>query len=75
MMHIASAFDTPIETVWGNTHPLFGMYAYRPKSKNIYNHIVKLRCNPCSKLGSSECPRGHFKCMLQQDVEQIVKNC
>ena len=75
MMHIASAFDTPIEAVWGNTHPLFGMYAYRPENKNINNHQVDLPCNPCSKLGSDNCPRGHFKCMMDQDVAQIVKNC
>jgi len=74
MMHIAAAFDTPIEAVWGNTHPSFGMYAYRPQQSNITNHKVQLKCNPCSKLGSDKCPRGHFNCMHMQNVEQIVKN-
>ncbi|MGB1038191.1 MAG: glycosyltransferase family 9 protein [Bacteroidia bacterium] len=75
MMHIASAFDTPIISIWGNTHPHFGMYAYRPKKGQIHNHIVPLKCNPCSKLGSKVCPRGHFRCMVEQDIGQIVKNC
>ncbi|PCJ67407.1 MAG: glycosyl transferase [Bacteroidetes bacterium] len=75
MMHIASAFDTQIEAIWGNTNPAFGMYAYRPSGVNIDDHIVSLKCNPCSKLGSNICPRGHFKCMNMQNVEQIVKNC
>tara|TARA_B110000879_G_C11166898_1_gene511726 strand:+ start:1209 stop:2192 length:984 start_codon:yes stop_codon:yes gene_type:complete len=75
LMHIASSFDIPIQAIWGNTNPDFGMYAYRSNADTITNHIVKLACQPCSKLGSDKCPRGHFDCMLKQDVEQIVKNC
>jgi heptosyltransferase-2 len=75
LMHIASAFSVPIHTLWGNTHPAFGMYAYRPADTNIYNYQVALSCNPCSKLGSDYCPKGHFQCMNLQNVEQIVKNC
>ncbi|MDB9883272.1 glycosyltransferase family 9 protein [Bacteroidia bacterium] len=75
MMHIASAFDTKIEAVWGNTNPLFGMYAYRSNNQGINNHQVSVACNPCSKLGSDKCPRGHFGCMNEQNIEQIVKNC
>jgi ADP-heptose:LPS heptosyltransferase len=75
LMHIASAFDTPIHALWGNTNPLFGMYAYRSNKKDTYNYHVPLDCNPCSKLGSNSCPRGHFHCMLKQNTEQVVKNC
>ncbi len=75
LMHIASAFETPIHCLWGNTHPSFGMYAYRVQTQTIFNHQVDLKCNPCSKLGSNSCPRGHFKCMQKQNVEQVVKNC
>lgn len=76
LMHIASAFDIPIHTIWGNTHPDFGMYAYRPNRGDIKDYqVANLPCNPCSKLGSDSCPRGHFDCMLKQNVEQIVKNC
>ena len=75
LMHIASSFDIPIQAVWGNTSPHFGMHAYRPNTGTITNYVVKLSCQPCSKLGSDKCPRGHFDCMLKQDVEQIVKNC
>jgi len=75
LMHIASAFDIPIHTLWGNTHPDFGMYAYRVHNTEINNYNVNLKCQPCSKLGSDLCPRAHFSCMLNQNVEQIVKNC
>ncbi len=77
MMHIAAAYKKRIVSVWGNTHPLLGMYAYVPGEfqNQVYTHQVDLNCRPCSKLGSSSCPRGHFNCMNLQNVDEIVKNC
>jgi ADP-heptose:LPS heptosyltransferase len=75
LMHIASAFETPIHCLWGNTHPSFGMYAYRTNKEELFNYQVDLKCSPCSKLGGDSCPRGHFECMLKQNIKQIVKNC
>lgn len=76
MMHIASTFDTEIVSVWGNTTPALGMYPYRPKQKETYHiHEVEgLPCRPCSKIGYQECPKKHFRCMMDQDVDAIVKN-
>lgn len=73
LMHIASAFDTPIVSVWGNTIPAFGMYPYRKEpEKNIRIHQVEnLSCRPCSKIGYQKCPKGHFKCMNNQDADAI----
>lgn len=73
MMHIAAAFDLPIVSIWGNTVPEFGMYPYRPQAPNSYSiHEVKgLSCRPCSKIGFAKCPKGHFKCMMDQDVVGI----
>lgn len=74
LMHIASAFSTPIISVWGNTIPAFGMYPYRKESeKNIRIHQVdNLSCRPCSKIGYQKCPKGHFKCMNDQDIKAIT---
>ncbi len=76
LMHITSAFETPIVSVWGNTVPELGMYAYSPQDKNkVSIHEVKdLKCRPCSKIGYASCPKKHFKCMENQDVEKIVKD-
>lgn len=73
MMHIGAAFDIPIVSIWGNTVPEFGMYPYRPQAPNSYSiHEVKdLPCRPCSKIGYDKCPKGHFKCMLDQDTGAI----
>ena len=61
LMHIASAFKKNIYSIWGNTIPSFGMYPYRTKFTIFENN--KINCRPCSKIGFSKCPKGHFKCM------------
>ena len=74
LMHIAAAFHKNIVSVWGNTVPELGMYPYLPKEPEKC-HIVEckcVRCRPCSKLGFKECPRKHFKCMMDIDVRFIV---
>lgn len=76
MMHIASCFEIPTVSVWGNTVPELGMYPYFPKGKENYSiHEVKgLKCRPCSKIGFKECPKKHFNCMLLQDETTIAQD-
>lgn len=69
MMHIASAFDKKIFSVWGNTIPQFGMYPYMAHKDSRIIEVNGLNCRPCSKIGFSKCPKGHFKCM-----EEINEN-
>lgn len=73
LMHIASCFETPIVSVWGNTVPDFGMYTYAPQNPGLYSihEVAGLSCRPCSKIGYKECPKKHFKCMNLQDVGAI----
>ncbi len=61
LMHIAAAFKKQVFSIWGNTVPIFGMYPYRTKFMILENN--RLNCRPCSKIGYSKCPKGHFKCM------------
>lgn len=67
LMHIAAAFKKEIFSIWGNTTPAFGMYPYRTKFTIFENN--NLDCRPCSKLGYSKCPQGHFKCMNDQKFD------
>jgi ADP-heptose:LPS heptosyltransferase len=71
MMHIASAYKKKIISVWGNTIPEFGMYPYLPHPESILMEIAGLRCRPCSKLGFAECPRKHFRCMMEHDFRFV----
>lgn len=74
LMHIATAFDVPIVSVWGNTVPELGMYPFYPNNPSLYSiHEVKdLNCRPCSKIGFESCPKKHFNCMSLQDVDKII---
>jgi ADP-heptose:LPS heptosyltransferase len=74
LMHIASCFEVPVISVWGNTIPEFGMYPYFPSKPELFSiHEVKdLSCRPCSKIGYQDCPKKHFRCMVEQDVEKVV---
>jgi len=76
LMHIASAFGKEILSLWGNTIPEFGMYPYFPKGQEYKNHIFEVKelsCRPCSKIGFESCPKKHFKCMLDIDLDAVVK--
>ncbi len=74
LMHIAAAFKKPVISVWGNTVSRFGMYPYygNDNIENIKFEVQDLPCRPCSKIGYRKCPRGHFKCMRQQDINSIA---
>ncbi len=73
MMHIASCFQTPTISVWGNTVPDLGMHPYFPENPELYSihEVTGLNCRPCSKIGFQECPKGHFNCMNLQDAKAI----
>ena len=75
LMHIAAAFRKPITVVWGNTIPAFGMYPYLPNNSPLHHNVeVKnLICRPCSKIGFQQCPKGHFRCMQDIVVAEVVR--
>lgn len=73
-MHIAAAFRKNVVSVWGNTVPEFGMGPYIPQHPER-GHIAQvegLSCRPCSKIGHDHCPKGHFRCMENQDLRAIA---
>lgn len=75
LMHIASCFDVPLFTLWGNTVPELGMYPYRPKGGVEHRYEVSgLSCRPCSKIGFQKCPEQHFKCMINHNTAQIAQD-
>ena len=74
MMHIAAAFKKKIISIWGNTIPEFGMYPYLPEGgESFISEVDGLSCRPCSKIGYDKCPKGHFKCMEEQNIQLITK--
>jgi ADP-heptose:LPS heptosyltransferase len=75
LMHIAAAFRKEVFSLWGNTIPAFGMYPYLPghEEKSHIFEVDGLSCRPCSKLGYARCPRKHFRCMMDQDMDTLLK--
>jgi len=76
LMHIASCFDIPIVSIWGNTVPALGMFPYYPSAKEKFSihEVQNLSCRPCSKIGHQSCPKKHFNCMNFQDIETISED-
>ena len=76
LMHIAAALDKRIITIWGSTVPAFGMYPFIKNGGNQYisQQVEGLHCRPCSKIGYNQCPKGHFACMRNQEIEKIQES-
>lgn len=75
LMHIAAAYKKPIISIWGNTVPAFGMTPYYGAAMvpDVIMQVHKLWCRPCSKIGYSKCPLGHFKCMEKIAAEDVLQ--
>jgi ADP-heptose:LPS heptosyltransferase len=74
LMHIAAAFRKPILSVWGNTVPALGMSPFYPDGADQSRlfEVEGLSCRPCSKIGFKSCPKGHFRCMRDQNIGGIA---
>lgn len=74
LMHIAAAFRKKMVSVWGNTIPAFGMYPCLPSGSgdSYIAEVTGLSCRPCSKLGFRECPKKHFRCMMDISVDDVA---
>ena len=72
LTHIAEAFNKKLITIWGSTVPeLLGVQPYQVSQH--FETGVELNCRPCSKFGLSTCPKGHFKCMNDIDLQTITE--
>jgi heptosyltransferase-2 len=81
LMHIAAALKKPVIAIWGSTTPSFGMVPYYGANYLAHHaqpyddvQVHKLWCRPCTKIGRKSCPQGHFKCMKNIPIEEIVRN-
>ncbi|MEA3317420.1 MAG: glycosyltransferase family 9 protein [Bacteroidota bacterium] len=73
LMHIAAALKKKIISVWGNTVPDFGMYPYFPHPDSEIFQVDNLKCRPCSKIGFEKCPKKHFKCINNLNINDIAE--
>ncbi len=69
LMHLASGLNRPVVALFGPTVEQFGFFPFRANA-TILQH--QLNCRPCTAFGGRTCPKGHFRCMLNTDVRQVL---
>jgi heptosyltransferase-2 len=69
--HLGSAAGTPTVTIFGPTVPAFGFGPLAPRHGTVGDDT--LDCRPCDAHGPAVCPLGHWRCMLDVDVEQLSR--
>lgn len=75
LQYIACAFNKPVLAIWGGTSPMLDVEPYYAKDQlgRYQNFLVEgLTCQPCSNFGTKTCPKKHFHCMKNQDIDAIV---
>lgn len=71
LMHIASAFQRPIISLWGCTRPGLGMYPWRPGQGSVIIEPEGRGAKPCSKLGN-KCSHGeNDRCIHHLSMAKI----
>ena len=70
-IHIAAAFDIPTAAVFGPTVKKWGFFRLSTNSVVVENKT--LSCRPCHLHGPTVCPKKHFKCMDEIQVEQVTQ--
>ena len=72
LMHTAAAVGIPVAVIFGSTVREFGFAPYGVKNLILENK--SLSCRPCSHIGKSSCPKGHFNCMKEIKPQFVLNN-
>ncbi len=72
-MHMAALAGVPLLSIWGGTHPNMGFYPLSKQAETLQVDRKQLTCRPCSVFGRPNCPKKHFKCMLDLKPEIVLQ--
>jgi heptosyltransferase-2 len=70
-LHMAIAMGTKVVGVFGPTTKELGFFPLAPAGYSAVAEVKELECRPCGLHGHDRCPLGHFRCMLDLDVNQV----
>ena len=71
LMHIATAMKKKVVAIFGSTVREFGFFPVG--TGNLIIERNGLYCRPCSHIGRDECPEGHFRCMTENKVDEVIE--
>ena len=69
VMHLATARRLPVVAIFGSTVGDLGFAPYGVPHTIVEHPIA---CRPCTHIGRSTCPRGHFLCMYGISVATVL---
>ena len=69
-VHIAASFNIPTVAIFGPTARKWGFFPLSDES--IVVERADISCRPCHIHGPAKCPKGHFRCMNDIQVEDVV---
>jgi heptosyltransferase-2 len=70
-VHIASAFNVPTVAIFGPTVKKWGFFPLA--DRNVVVERQNLSCRPCHIHGPQRCPKRHFRCMDEIQVEDVAQ--
>jgi len=70
LMHIAAAESKPIVALFGSSVREFGFFPASNAATVL--EVQGLPCRPCSHIGRASCPEEHFRCMMDQSVDDVM---
>ncbi len=71
LMHMGTAVRRPVAAIFGSTVKEFGFFPYN--SNAVVLEAEGLPCRPCTFIGRSACPKGHFRCMEDISAEAVFE--
>ena len=69
LMHLAEAVGIPVVALFGPTVEAFGYFPSLPRSRTIER---RLACRPCSRNGSTPCPKRTGECLAHISPESVA---
>lgn len=70
VMHLAAARRLPTVAIFGSTVPELGFAPVGTPHVIVQQDVA---CRPCSHIGRTTCPRGHFLCMTAIQPPRVIQ--